>query len=103
NKPLIIIDEFHTFRTKEETMFDDEGIATDIKPRTNKHVYVQMRRLMQLTTGIKIGLSATLMPDKPIELVSVTSLFLPEDKQLSLDGFRSNFEGGTDELTKYLE
>lgn len=114
----IFIDEFHTLRMKDALNFDEQGIAfnplREVPPQQlkdkkkykkylNKKVYIQLLRLMQLTRGPKIGLSASFMPDRPVELVSVTSLFLPREKWLNSADFLTAFYEGKKSLLEYLE
>jgi hypothetical protein len=108
SRAAIIIDEAHVLRTTIEPKYDEKGIIRDLEGpgRENKKAYVQIRRLMQLVKGcIKIILTATPMPDKPEELVSIASLILPEDKQMNLTDFKNAFNAndGGQQLKEYLE
>lgn len=108
SRAAIIIDEAHTLRTIVEPKYDENGIIRDLQGpgRENKKAYVQIRRLMQLVKGcIKIILTATPMPDKPEELVSVASLILPPELQMTLTDFKNAFNAndGGQALKEYLE
>lgn len=109
SRPLIIIDEAHFLRTTVESQYDENGIIVDSGKEAggkyqNKKAYIQIRRLCQLVVGsLKIILTGTPMPDKPEELVSVTSFILPEDKQMTVQGFRQAYAAGEQVLLEYME
>lgn len=109
SRPLIIIDEAHFLRTTVESQYDENGIIVDSGKEAggkyeNKKAYVQIRRLCQLVVGsLKIILTGTPMPDKPEELVSVTSFILPEEKQMTVQGFRQAYAAGEQALLEYME
>ena len=103
SRPLIIIDEAHFLKTTVETRYTEDG-QVDTSDASNKKAYLQVRRLMDLAVGsMKLILTGTPMADKPEELVSVTSLFLPKHKQMTIEAFNAAYAEGEQALMHYLE
>ncbi len=77
---VIIIDEVHNLREKDDVVVVDESSG---RQETRINMYSQFHRLCHILTNRKILLmSGTPMTDGPEEIASVMNLILPTDRQL---------------------
>lgn len=94
-----------TWKSTDIIIFDNGSWrkANYIRDTDSKTSFLQIRRLMQLTKGMKMIMTATPIPDKISDLPSIVSLILPEDRQLNINSLQEANAAGEKALYQYLE